>query len=607
MSQPSTPQMPTHDVVSSRPNASGARAREFAGLAAAASELVGNLAIGEQLRRIARRAHLLLDADYAAVATVDAEGRTTWRAVDGALSNAWRDMGFAAGRGTAGRVIAANGPVVIEGFPTNPEFPPEEFPAHRAEEMRTAFGVPLRAGGVPFGVIVVAWRRPVVVTDEQIALAQTLADLAAVAIRNAELLAESADRARRLEALNAELAATQDQLVEQAAELEEHSARTELLNMKLQERNIELDSRATQLGIVLDQMADGVIIANASGEIIRVNPVAARLHGRDLTALSPAARSEFLGLGQSGDAPSNPSQLPLMRALHGETLAGVEWTVNHPDGSCVRLLGSAAPLRDMHGRITGAVMVMRDITERARLVEDLRRATTIKERFFAQMSHELRTPINAILGYSTLITDGIMGPMPASVQQMLNRIRVSGQHLLELVNDVLDISRLEANKVNLSFEAFDLAELAREAMLSVEPQANAKGLDLVIDAPDALRITADPARVRQIILNLASNAVKFTGAGQVTVQVRRVAEWVEVSVIDTGVGISPADIDRIFEEFAQVGKGDQGTGLGLTISRRLAKMLGGDLSATSEVGRGSRFTLRLPAERAEGDDSPTAA
>ena len=599
------PQMPIEDVVASPPNASGGRAREYAGLAAAASELVGNLGIGDQLRRIARRAHLLLDADYAAVATVDADGRTTWRAVDGTLSNAWREVVFAAGRGTAGRVVAANGPVVIEGFPTNPEFPAAEFPAHIAEGMRTAFGVPLRSGGAPFGVIVIAWRRPVRITDGQIALGQTLADLAAVAIRNAELLAESADRARRLEALNAELEATQDQLVEQAAELEEHSARTDLLNMKLHERNIELDARATQLGIVLDQMADGVIIADASGDIVRANPVAARLHGRDLTALPPAARSQVLGPGEPGQSAPETAQLPLTRALGGETLAGVEWTVDHPDGSCVRLLGSAAPLRDKHGRITGAVMVMRDITERARLVEDLRRATTIKERFFAQMSHELRTPINAILGYSTLITDGIMGPMPENVQQMLNRIRVSGQHLLELVNDVLDISRLEANKVTLSFEEFDLAGLAREAMLSVEPQARTKGLDLVIDAPDALRITADPARVRQIILNLASNAVKFTGAGQVTVQVRRVAGSVEVSVIDTGVGISPADIDRIFEEFAQVGKGDQGTGLGLTISRRFAKMLGGDLSVTSEVGRGSRFTLRLPAERAGGEGSPT--
>ncbi len=599
MTQTPTPRIPS-DVVSKPPTAVGSRAREYAGLAAAASELVGNFGIAEQLRRIARRAHLLLDADYAAVATVDAEGRTVWRAVDGTVSNAWRDVVFAVGRGTAGRVIAANGPILIEGFPSNPDFPPEEFPAHAAEGMRTAFGVPLRAAGVPFGVIVAAWRRPMTVSDDQVALGQTLADLAAMAIRNAELLAESAERAQRLEALNAELEATQDQLEAQAAELEEHAARTELLNMTLQERNHELDARATQLGIVLDQMADGVIIADASGNIVRTNPVAERLHGRDLKSLSPADRLQSLGLRQVGNRELDITNLPLMRALAGETLEGVEWTVERPDGSCVRLLGSTAPLRDKHDRITGAVMVMRDITERARLVEDLRRATTIKERFFAQMSHELRTPINAILGYSTLITDGIMGPMPDRVQQMLTRIRVSGQHLLELVNDVLDISRLEANKVTLTFEEFDLAAVAREAMMSVEPQAKAKGLELVVDAPDGIRITGDASRVRQIILNLASNAVKFTSAGSVTIRVEPAVDWVTVSVIDTGVGIPPTEIDRIFEEFAQVGKGDQGTGLGLTISRRFAKMLGGDLSATSEVGRGSHFTLRLPATQSAG-------
>ena len=603
MSQPSIPHS-SSDLLSPPPRAAGSRAREYAGLAAAASELVANLGIGEQLRRIARRAHLLLDADYAAVATVDAQGRTVWRAVDGNLSNAWRDIVFPVGRGTAGRVIAADGPVVIEGFPDNPDYPPAEFPAHAAEGMRTAFGVPLRAGGKPFGVIVMAWRRPVAVSDEQLALGQTLADLAAVAIRNAELLAESAERAHRSESLNAELHTTQAQLEAQAAELEEHAARTELLNLTLQERNAELDARATQLGIVLDQMADGVIIANAHGDIVRANPVAERLHGRELAALTPADRLRYLGLGESPEPTRGVDDLPLMRALRGETLEGVEWNVERPDGSSVRLLGSAAPLRDKHDRITGAVMVMRDITERARLVEDLRRATTIKERFFAQMSHELRTPINAILGYSTLITDGIMGPMPDQVQRMLTRIRVSGQHLLELVNDVLDISRLEANKVTLAFEEFDLAGLTRDAMLSVEPQANAKGLAVRVDAPAELRITADPARVRQIILNLASNAVKFTAAGSVTVDVARNGQWVDVSVIDTGVGIATEEIDRIFEEFAQVGKGDQGTGLGLTISRRFAKMLGGELSATSEVGRGSRFTLRLPVDR-PGDPTRT--
>ena len=587
------------------PQRGGSRAREFAGLAAAASELVGNLGIGDQLRHIARRAHSLLGADYAAVATVADDGRTVWRAVDGTVSDAWRDVVFEPGRGTAGRAISRNGPFVIHGFPANPEFPVEEFPAHAAEGMQTALGVPLRTGGVPFGAIVVAWRRRVDVSDEEIALGQTLADLAAAAIRNAELFAESEERARRLERLNMEFEATQNLLEQQAAELEEHASRTELLNLTLQQRNLELDARATQLGIVLDQMADGVAIANAAGNIVQANPAAARLHGRDLTSIPAEDRARLLRLAHPDGHLMRPEELPISRALAGDTVDGADWTVERPDGSRVRLLGSAAPLRDPHGRITGAVLVMRDITERAKLVEDLRRATSIKDRFFAQMSHELRTPINAILGYSTLITDGIMGPVPEPVERMLRRIRTSGQHLLELVNDVLDISRLEANKVILAVGEFDLPELAREALLSVEPQAQAKRLELTVEAPDRLTIASDPARVRQIILNLASNAVKFTHSGRIALRVRPVeGQWVEISVADTGVGIAPANIDRIFEEFAQVGKGDQGTGLGLTISRRLARLLGGDLSASSEVGRGSCFTLRLPLVASVAPQSP---
>ena len=592
------------DVLPGPPHVRGHRRRAYAGLAEAASDLVGNLEIADQLKRIAQRAHALLDADYAAVATLASDGRTIWRAVDGATSSAWQDVVFPAGRGTAGRVVERNAPIVIRGFPTNPEFPPDEFPAHAAEGMRSALGVPLRRAGVPFGAIVVAWRRDVEISDDEILLTQTLADLAAVAIRNAELFAESQERARRLEQVNAELQATQNQLEQQAAELEEHASQAELLNLTLNERNLELDARATQLGIVLDQMADGVVISNAEGDIVRANPAAERLHGRDLTSIARDERSRVLGLAHPDGTPFAPDATPLSRALAGEIVDGADWTVDRPDGSQVRLLGSAAPLRDPSGQITGAVLVMRDITERAQLVEDLRRATSIKERFFAQMSHELRTPINAILGYSTLITDGIMGPVPADVQRMLTRIRISGQHLLELVNDILDISRLEANKVAIEITEFDLSALARDALFSVEPQALAKGLELRVDAPERLTVASDPARVRQILLNLASNAVKFTHAGRVSIDVQPVtADRVAISVADTGVGISPENIERIFEEFAQVGKGDQGTGLGLTISRRLARLLGGDLSASSEFGRGSRFTLTLPVRQAHSQSA----
>jgi signal transduction histidine kinase len=238
---------------------------------------------------------------------------------------------------------------------------------------------------------------------------------------------------------------------------------------------------------------------------------------------------------------------------------------------------------------------MRDITERERLAEQLRQATSAKERFFAQMSHELRTPINAILGYSGLIVEGIAGEVPAKAAEMVGRINRSGRHLLELVNDVLDISRLEAGKVRIECREFDLVELARDTVLSVEPQARAKGLVVRVEAPASCTVYSDPARVRQIVLNLASNAVKFTERGEVSLTVApHEGDRVAVRVTDTGPGIGAADQEHVFAEFVQVGNRSDGTGLGLAISRRLADLLGGSLTLTSEVGRGSTFELTLP-------------
>ena len=202
----SLPPVPTPGVASGRARATVGRVtgtegdtergeREQTELVASAGDLVGALDIDPQLQRLARRAHRIADADYAAVATVDDEGRTVWQATDGMTSDAWRTMSFPAGRGTAGRILAANAPVVITGFPDNPDFPREEFPAHLAEGMRTAFGVPLRADGRPFGAVVVGWRRDVAVSEHAVTVVQALADLAAIAILRSRLFDASRRRA----------------------------------------------------------------------------------------------------------------------------------------------------------------------------------------------------------------------------------------------------------------------------------------------------------------------------------------------------------------------------------------------------------------------------
>jgi signal transduction histidine kinase/DNA-binding response OmpR family regulator len=238
--------------------------------------------------------------------------------------------------------------------------------------------------------------------------------------------------------------------------------------------------------------------------------------------------------------------------------------------------------------------------QQARALEEqaaaLEKAMTERSRFFASMSHELRTPLNAILGYGELLQEGVYGDLSPTQANTLDRVVRSARHLLELVNDVLDISKMEAGKLEMFPEPTDLALLLREVSGTVELQAKAKQLELQIRAGTPVHVVTDPGRVRQIVLNLLSNAVKFTDQGTVRVTVSSVGRWAEVRVEDTGPGIAPADHDRVFQEFEQTGgsAGRGGTGLGLPISRRLAGLLGGSLSLESRPGEGSAFTLRLP-------------
>ncbi|HET7274868.1 MAG TPA: hybrid sensor histidine kinase/response regulator [Longimicrobiaceae bacterium] len=244
--------------------------------------------------------------------------------------------------------------------------------------------------------------------------------------------------------------------------------------------------------------------------------------------------------------------------------------------------------------------------EQARKMEEqavaLERAMTDRSRFFASMSHELRTPINAVIGYTQLLEEGAYGEMEPEQKNAVSKVGRSAHHLMELINDVLDLSKLEAGKLAIYPEPINLSNLLHDTATSIQLQAEAKELELKIECPREFMVVTDPARVRQIILNLLSNAVKFTDAGEVKVTLCPPesdgggASWVRVTVDDTGPGISPEDKDRIFEEFEQspgaAGRG--GTGLGLAISRKLAHLLGGDLQVDSTPGTGSTFTLSLP-------------
>ncbi len=231
--------------------------------------------------------------------------------------------------------------------------------------------------------------------------------------------------------------------------------------------------------------------------------------------------------------------------------------------------------------------------------QQLEEAMGVRNRFYASMSHELRTPINAVIGYSTLMIDNIYGPLNEKQREGLQRTLRAARHLLELVNDVLDLSKIEAGKIELALQPVSIAGLIDDLFVTVRPLADDHGTTLSFEHPEVdTTVVTDPRRVRQILLNLLSNAIKFGQQQPIMVECSRGEDGqVSVSVIDKGEGISEEDISRIFEEFVQVSPTQHvGTGLGLPISRRLAILLDGTLEVKSVPGEGSVFTLTLPPE-----------
>jgi signal transduction histidine kinase len=217
------------------------------------------------------------------------------------------------------------------------------------------------------------------------------------------------------------------------------------------------------------------------------------------------------------------------------------------------------------------------------------------------MSHELRTPLTAIIGYEELLADGITGPVSETQRSQLARIKASAAHLLTLIDEVLSLARIEAGREAVQYERFDVGALMRAAAELVAPLVAAKGLTCTFQTPsDTLSLNSDRVKVRQILVNLLANAVKFTDRGEITFTVRQNGDVVIFEVRDTGIGIAAENLDRIFDAFWQVQQKSSrrvgGTGLGLHLSRRLARLLGGDITVESAPGRGSTFVLALPME-----------
>ena len=238
--------------------------------------------------------------------------------------------------------------------------------------------------------------------------------------------------------------------------------------------------------------------------------------------------------------------------------------------------------------------------DNARLYEAALLANRARSDFLAVMSHELRTPLNAIVGYADLLLMGVPEPPPPAAREHILRIIASARHLRELIEDILSYSRIEAGRQQVTLAPTDLRRTLARVARTAEPLAAEKELRFHFEPPDQpLLVETDEAKVRQLLLYLLANAVKFTDRGEIRLSARMGADQVVIEVRDTGIGIAPEDLDRIFEPFWQVEqvitRRAPGTGLGLTLARRLARLLGGDITVASEPGRGSTFTVRLPA------------
>jgi signal transduction histidine kinase len=365
-------------------------------------------------------------------------------------------------------------------------------------------------------------------------------------------------------------------------------------------------SDQTSLRAIVEGMADGILIVGADGVIRFSNPAAQQLFGRSDAQLE----GTYLGFpAVAGES----AEIEIVRS-GGEPVAvelrvvDIEW-----EGEYARL----ASLRDVTDRKRAAERAAQLEEERLARAE-AEAATRAKSEFLAMMSHELRTPLNAVIGYAELLKVGIPGPLTEDQDLHVTRILTSARHLLGLVNEVLDLARVDAGRLAIEHGIARAEHAIDAAAAVVQPMAEARGIAISLD-PTALaeaRYEGDETRVRQILVNLLSNAVKFTApGGRVTIhcgiarrptpeaRLEALGPWVFVSIEDTGVGIPAEQLSTIFDPFVQVDssptRSSEGSGLGLTISRRLARLMNGDLSVRSTVGQGSVFTLWLPAVTTE--------
>jgi len=387
---------------------------------------------------------------------------------------------------------------------------------------------------------------------------------------------------------------------------------------------------------LVESNIDALMTTDPRGIITDVN--------KQTEALTGCTRDELIGAPfKNHFTDSDRAEAGINRVLGEGKVTNYELTARARDGTLTVVSYNATTFHDRDRRLQGVFAAARDVTELKRFELTLRQknaeledASRMKSEFLANMSHELRTPLNAIIGFSEVLKDGLLGEMSAQQRGFIGDIFNSGQHLLSLINDILDLSKVEAGKMFLDLEPVEVSSLFVNSLSVIKEKAATRHLHVKVDAAaDLGSILVDPRKVKQVVYNLLANAVKFTHeGGQVTLRASRVprarvgqlegswvgrtfplaesefAEFLEISVTDSGIGISPEGLERLFTPFSQIDSGlarrFEGTGLGLAMVKLLAELHGGAVAAESTVGEGSRFTVWLPL-RVSADAASTPA
>jgi signal transduction histidine kinase len=479
-------------------------------------------------------------------------------------------------------------------------------PIVRLGGARTLINIPMLKEGELIGLIGVYRREVRLFSDKQIELLTNFANQAVIAIENVRLLNE--------------LRARTDDLARSVGELQALGEVSQAVNstLNLEQVLTTIVERAVQLSRT---DAGAIYVFDESRQEFKLRAT----YGMS-EAMIVALTDRRIGAGDSNIGPVIAGRKPVQVAdLRNEASTPVNEIILREGYRAILVMPLLRP-----NQIVGALVVRRktpgefpqstiDLLEtfadqsvvaiqNARLFNEaeekgkqLAIASQHKSQFLANMSHELRTPLNAILGYTELILDGIYGEAPEKAQAVLKRVESNGRHLLGLINDVLDLSKIEAGQLVLSLNDYSMKDVLYSVFSAVEPLASEKKLNFKVEAPGELpKGRGDERRLTQVILNLVGNAIKFTDQGDVVIKASSTNGSFTVAVRDTGPGIAPADQGKIFEEFQQADnsatKKKGGTGLGLSISRRIVEMHGGKLWVESEVGKGSVFSFTLPVQ-----------